>query len=135
MAVDWDDVDDDDDRDMFLFSLLLFWNAALQRGPCDLPLVWVMCELCKPVAAMACGRCLSYTIACLYHTMSALTAACASVFCLAKINARLKQEKFEQRFVPFWEPVLPNDFPEIPCSLIETHFCPFTAVHPLQVLP
>ena len=26
---------------MLLLSLLLCWNAALQRGPCDLPLVWV----------------------------------------------------------------------------------------------
>ena len=41
MAVDGDEVDDDDDRDMLLLSLLLCWNAALQRGPCDLPLVWV----------------------------------------------------------------------------------------------
>ena len=41
MAVDGDDVDDDDDRDMLVLSLLLCWNAALQRGPCDLPLVWV----------------------------------------------------------------------------------------------
>ena len=41
MAVDADEVDDDDDRDMLLLSLLLCWNAALQRGPCDLPLVWV----------------------------------------------------------------------------------------------
>ena len=41
MAVDEDDVDNDDDRDMFLLSLLLFSNAALQSGPCDLPLVWV----------------------------------------------------------------------------------------------
>ena len=41
MAVDGDDVDDDDDPDMCVFSLSLCWNAALQRGPCDLPLVWV----------------------------------------------------------------------------------------------
>ena len=41
MAVDGDDVDDDDDRDMLLLSLLLCWNAALRRCPCDLPLVWV----------------------------------------------------------------------------------------------
>ena len=41
MAVDGDEVDDDDDRDMLLLSLLLCWNASLQRGPCDLPLVWV----------------------------------------------------------------------------------------------
>ena len=41
---------------MLLLSLLLCWNAALQRGPCDLPLVWVPCGLWKPVAAMACGR-------------------------------------------------------------------------------
>ena len=42
MALDGDEVDDDDDRDMLLLSLLLCWNAALQRGPCDLPLVWVL---------------------------------------------------------------------------------------------
>ena len=41
MALDGDDVDDDDDRDMLLLSLLLCWNAALRRCPCDLPLVWV----------------------------------------------------------------------------------------------
>ena len=41
MAVDGDEVDDDDDRDMLLLSLLICWNAALQRGPCDLPLVCV----------------------------------------------------------------------------------------------
>ena len=41
MALDGDEVEDDDDRDMLLLSLLLCWNAALQRGPCDLPLVWV----------------------------------------------------------------------------------------------
>ena len=41
MALDGDEADDDDDRDMLLLSLLLCWNAALQRGPCDLPLVWV----------------------------------------------------------------------------------------------
>ena len=70
MAVDGDEVDDDDDRDMLLLSLLLCWNAALQRGPCDLPLVWVHVRVVeslwlqwpvaagcgKPVAAMACGR-------------------------------------------------------------------------------
>ena len=57
---------------MLLLSLLLRWNAALQRGPCDLPLVWVHVRVVeslwlqwpvaagcgKPVAAMACGRCL-----------------------------------------------------------------------------
>ena len=72
MAVDADEVADDDDRDMLLLSLLLCWNAALQRGPCDLPLVWVHVRVAegpwlqwpvaagcgKPVAAMACGRCL-----------------------------------------------------------------------------
>ena len=41
MALDGDEVEDDDDRDMLLLSLLLCWNAALQQGPCDLPLVWV----------------------------------------------------------------------------------------------
>ena len=41
MGLDGDEVDDDDDRDMLLLSLLLCWNAALQRGPRDLPLVWV----------------------------------------------------------------------------------------------
>ena len=41
MAVHGDKVDDDDDSDMLLLSLLLCWDAALQRGPCDLPLVWV----------------------------------------------------------------------------------------------
>ena len=41
MALDGDEVEDDDDRDMLLLSLLLCWNAALQRGPCDLPHVWV----------------------------------------------------------------------------------------------
>ena len=70
MALDGDKVDDDDDRDMLLLSLLLCWNAALQRGPCDLPLVWVHVRVVeslwlqwpvaagcgKPVAAMACGR-------------------------------------------------------------------------------
>ena len=66
MALDGDEVDDD----MLLLSLLLCWNAALQRGPCDLPLVWVHVRVVeslwlqwpvaagcgKPVAAMACGR-------------------------------------------------------------------------------
>ena len=70
MAVDGDEVGDDDDRDMLLLSLLLCWNASLQRGPCDLPLVWVHVRVVeslwlqwpvaagcgKPVAAMACGR-------------------------------------------------------------------------------
>ena len=57
MAVDGDEVDDDDDRDMLLLSLLLCWNAALQRGPCDLPLVWVHVRVVEsPVAAMACSR-------------------------------------------------------------------------------
>ena len=70
MALDGDEVEDDDDRDMLLLSLLLCWNAALQRGPCDLPLVWVHVRVVeslwlqwpvaagcgKPVAAMACGR-------------------------------------------------------------------------------
>ena len=41
MALDGDEVEDDDDRDMLLLSLLLCWNAAFKRGPCDLPLVWV----------------------------------------------------------------------------------------------
>ena len=41
MAVHGDKVDDDDDRDMLLLPLLLCWNAALQRGPCDVQLVWV----------------------------------------------------------------------------------------------
>ena len=70
MALDGDEVEDDDDRDMLLLSLLLCWNTALQRGPCDLPLVWVHVRVVeslwlqwpvaagcgKPVAAMACGR-------------------------------------------------------------------------------
>ena len=64
MAVDGDEGDDDDDRDMLLLSLLLCWNAALQRGPCDLPLVWVHVRVVEslwlqwPVAAglrKACG--------------------------------------------------------------------------------
>ena len=61
MAVDGDEVDDDDDRDMLLLSLLLCWNAALQRGPCDLPLVWVHVRVVEslwlqwPVAA-GCGK-------------------------------------------------------------------------------
>ena len=61
MAVDGDEVDDDDDRDMLLLSLLLCWNASLQRGPCDLPLVWVHVRVVEslwlqwPVAA-GCGK-------------------------------------------------------------------------------
>ena len=61
MALDGDEVDDDDDRDMLLLSLLLCWNAALQRGPCDLPLVWVHVRVVEslwlqwPVAA-GCGK-------------------------------------------------------------------------------
>ena len=39
--MDGDEVDDHNDRDMLLLSLLLCQNAALQRGPCDLPFVWV----------------------------------------------------------------------------------------------
>ena len=50
MAVNGDDVDDDDDRHMLLISLLLCSNAALQRGPCDLPLIWVYVRVVE-----ACG--------------------------------------------------------------------------------
>ena len=61
MALDGDEVEDDDDRDMLLLSLLLCWNASLQRGPCDLPLVWVHVRVVEslwlqwPVAA-GCGK-------------------------------------------------------------------------------
>ena len=61
MAVDGDKVDDDDDRDMLLLPLLLCWNPALQRGPCDVPLVWVHVRVVEslwlqwPVAA-GCGK-------------------------------------------------------------------------------
>ena len=91
MAVDGDDVDDDDDRDMFLLSLLLFWNAALQPGPCDLPLVWVHVRVVQACGCNGLWPLIVIHHRGLYHTMSALTAACASVFCFAKINARLKQ--------------------------------------------
>ena len=56
MALDGDEVDDDDDRDMLLLSLLLRWNAALQRVHAICRSSECMCGLWKPVAAMACGR-------------------------------------------------------------------------------
>ena len=56
MAVDGDEVDDDDDRDMLLLSLLLCWNAALQWGPCDLPFVWVHVRVEEACGCMAWGR-------------------------------------------------------------------------------
>ena len=61
MALDGDEVEHDDDRDMLLLSLLLCWNAAFKRGPCDLPLVWVHVRVVEslwlqwPVAA-GCGK-------------------------------------------------------------------------------
>ena len=57
MAVDGDEVDDDDDRDMLLLSLLLCWNAALQRCPRrSAARLGARAGCGKPVAAMACGR-------------------------------------------------------------------------------
>ena len=100
MAVDGDEVDDDDDRDMLLLSLLLCWNAALQRGPCDLPLVWVHVRVVeslwlqwpvaagcgKPVAAMACGRWLWKALA----TGAIAWSRCASGLAVAGIAASAK---------------------------------------------
>ena len=62
MALDGDEVEDDDDRDMLLLSLVLCWNAAFKRGPCDLPFVWVHVRVVEslwlqwPVAAGPHGR-------------------------------------------------------------------------------
>ena len=125
MAVDGDDVDDDDDRDMFLLSLLLFWNAALQPGPCDLPLVWVHVRVVQ-----ACGCNGLWPLIVIHHRVSVSYNVCTYRGMRLSLLFGKDQRPSQAR-----EPVLPNDFPEIPCSLIETHFCPFPAVHPLQVLP
>ena len=111
MAVDGDDVDDDDDRDMFLLSLLLFWNAALQPGPCDLPLVWVHVRVVQ-----ACGCNGLWPLIIIHHRVSVSYNVCTYRGMRLSLLFRKDQRPSQAR-----EPVLPNDFPKIPCSLIETH--------------
>ena len=63
MAVDGDDVDDNDDPDMLVLSFSLCWNAALRWCSCDLPLVWVHVRI---VEACGCNGLWPLVVACLW---------------------------------------------------------------------